>query len=143
MWQIETTKVSVANGDSSNRVADEFVWKVTTFDVTDTSGNVHHDVNYISILSGTTERAVIRRVGGQLHWTINGDIPEICSRYNVTAWVPACANGGSTAGNVGIPAMLINLPDAKIKAEWKNADATTTVGDVAKVYLKPRTCPPY
>jgi hypothetical protein len=142
-WMDSSGTLSVANGDSNNRVADEFTWKTSLFNVTDASGKVQTNVNYISIVSDGKEFAVIRRVGGQLHWTVLGDIPEICSRYDVTAWIPACANGGKTTGNRGIPSVLIDLPNATIKGEWKTDEGKIETGDVTHVYITPRTCPPY
>jgi len=140
-WTYNGVQVSSTLAESSERLTDELAWKVQLFTVTDMNDMVHNNVQWASIMSGFTERAVIRRVGAQFHWTIAGNIPELCSRYDPD--LPACANGPAKQNNSGIPASLFGFPDLKMRALWKNQDGTTTEAEVKKISLRGRTCPPY
>ena len=140
-WTYSGTQIPATQSESSNRLTDEASWKVQLFTVTDTGDVVHKNVQWASILSGITERAVIRKVGGQFHWTIGGNTPELCSKYDPE--LPPCANGTNTLNNAGIPAYLFDFPEFKMRALWTNSDGTTTEGEVKKISFRGRTCPPY
>jgi hypothetical protein len=133
-WKDDTGLLKKAEAEPTLEVSDEYTWKVTTLVVTDDADTPHSDVNWVSIKSKGTDRAMIRKIGSQLYWQVKGDYVPVCSKYD--PGVPVCA------GN-GIPSYLFDFEDFSMQAEWRNSDGTTKKGKIKKVELQPRTCAPY